>query len=155
MIKRGLYLDDIRTPNSHEWTVVRNYEEFVNEIKKWGLEAFDTISLDHDLGETAMIEYYNNVKENFTIDYNNIIEKTGYDAAKYLVAEAISCKKELPQIYVHSANPIGTGNIIGYVNNYYKNYKIPLKCVHVEIDHHIDRDLIMSHEERIKKWKKK
>jgi len=44
------------------------------------------ISLDHDLGDTAMKEYFNNVSPNYTLDYNNIEEKTGYDAAKFLVA---------------------------------------------------------------------
>jgi hypothetical protein len=69
MNKKLLYLDDVRTPTSDEWVVVRNYDEFVSAIMLNGLGAFELISLDHDLGETAMIEYYNNVKENYNISY--------------------------------------------------------------------------------------
>jgi hypothetical protein len=148
-----LYLDDVRTPINGEWFVVRNYDEFVAKIKLHGLENFELISLDHDLGESAMIEYYNNVKENYIIDYSNITEKTGYDAAKFLVAESIAKKIPLPQIYVHSANPIGSANIIGYINNFYKNIHSPQKCVHVEIEHKIDDEFLLTPEERLKKWK--
>jgi len=152
--KMRLYLDDVRTPVHEGWTVVRNYDDFVAEIKKHGLDKFEIISLDHDLGDTAMSEYYNNVKENYIIDYSNIKEKTGYDAAKFLVSESITTKIPLPVIYVHSANPIGTGNIIGYINNYFKNVKSEQKCIHVEISHTIDEKHVMTLEERLKKWKK-
>jgi len=153
--KMRLYLDDVRIPTHKDWKLVRNYDELVYEIKLHGLEKFELISLDHDLGETAMIEYYNNVKENYMIDYSNITEKTGYDAAKFLVSESISTGIPLPQIYVHSANPIGSANIIGYVNNYYKNFKLPQKCVHVEIEHTIDEQFKLSPELREAKWKRK
>ena len=106
--KMRLYLDDVRTPKNDEWVVVRNYDEFVKIIQLKGLENFEVISLDHDLGDSAMIEYYTNVKNNYTLEYNNISEKTGYDAAKFLVAESMNTNIPLPQIYVHSANPIGT-----------------------------------------------
>ena len=62
--KKRLYLDDVRTPLGDDWIIVRNYEEFVSIIKFHGLENFDVISLDHDLGEQSMIEYYTNVKNN-------------------------------------------------------------------------------------------
>ena len=57
-----------------------------------GLEKYETISLDHDLGDTAMNEYYNNVHPNYTLDYNNITEKTGLDCCKFLVAESMNTK---------------------------------------------------------------
>lgn len=150
-----LYLDDVRTPTHDGWVVVRNYEDFVAEIKKNGLDNYEIISLDHDLGDTAMTEYYSNVKDNYMIDYSNIIEKTGYDAAKFLVAESLLTKIPLPQIYVHSANPIGAANIIGYINNYFKNTKSTQKCVQVEIEHSIHESHLMTYEERLKKWKRK
>ena len=84
--KIWLYLDDVRTPKDDRWKVVRSYDEFVAHIKMNGLENYETISLDHDLGDTAMKEYFNNVSPNYTLDYNNIDEKTGYDAAKFLVS---------------------------------------------------------------------
>ena len=67
-----LYLDDVRTPVSQDWIIARNYDEFVAAIKLQGLGNFEVISLDHDLGEGAMIEYYTNVKNNYMLDYNNI-----------------------------------------------------------------------------------
>jgi hypothetical protein len=78
--RKRLYLDDVRTPIGDDWIIVRNYDEFVSTIKFHGLENFDVISLDHDLGEQSMVEYYTNVKNNYKLDYNNIVdEKTGYD----------------------------------------------------------------------------
>ena len=150
-----LYLDDIRTPINDEWIVVRNYEEFVSEIKMWGLERFEVISLDHDLGDTAMIEYYNNVKPNYDLNYNNILEKTGYDAAKFLVAESMNKNIPLPQIYIHSANPIGSANMMGYINNYLMNCNQPQTCIRVQIEHTIDEKFLMTPEERLLKWGKK
>ena len=132
-----LYLDDVRIPTEGEWEVVRNYDEFVAHIKMNGLENYEVISLDHDLGDTAMNEYYNNVHPNYTLDYNNITEKTGLDCAKWLVAESMKTGIPLPAVYVHSANPIGSANIMGYVNNYLMNCRMPQTCVRVKIEHTI------------------
>ena len=150
--KLKLYLDDVRTPTNDEWVVLRTYEEFVNTIKIKGLENIEVISLDHDLGDSAMIEYYTNVKNNYTLEYNNIQEKTGYDAAKFLVAESMNTKIPLPQIYVHSANPIGSSNMMGYINNYLMNCRLPQTCIRVKIEHTIDEHLTLSEEVRKLKW---
>lgn len=139
--KIWLYLDDVRIPTEGEWEVVRNYDEFVAHIKMNGLENYEVISLDHDLGEGAMTEYYTNVKPNYELDYNRILEKTGMDCARYLVSEAMNQKIPLPTIYVHSANPIGSANIIGYVNNYFRNNKLPEVCVKVNIAHTYTEEL--------------
>lgn len=133
--KIKLYLDDIRTPNSDEWVIVRNYDELVSNIRLNGLDKYEVISLDHDLGDTAQKEYFNNVSPNYQLDYNNILEKTGLDCAKWLVAESMNSKIPLPQIYTHSANPIGSANIMGYVNNYLKNCRLPQTCIRVKIEH--------------------
>ena len=133
--KIQLYLDDIRTPNNDDWSVVRNYEELVSHIRLNGLDKYEVISLDHDLGDTAQQEYYNNVSPNYQLDYNNILEKTGLDCAKWLVAESMNSKIPLPQIYTHSANPIGSANIMGYINNYLKNCRLPQTCIRVKIEH--------------------
>lgn len=150
-----LYLDDIRTPNDKEWVVVRNYEQFVSRINQHGLENIEVISLDHDLGDSAMVEYYNNVKDNYTLDYNNISEKTGYDVCKFIVNRSIETGIPLPQIYVHSANPIGSGNMMGYINNYLMNCRLPQTCIRVQIPHRIDEPLQLSPEARNLKWKNK
>lgn len=131
--KIKLYLDDIRTPLDKEWEVVRTFEEFVKHIQQVGLENYDVISLDHDLGDSAIQEYILNGSPNYTLDYNNILEKTGMDCARFLVAESMSTSIPLPQIYVHSANPIGSANMMGYVNNYLKNQKLPQTCIRVRI----------------------
>ena len=135
--KIWLYLDDVRTPTDNRWQVVKSYDEFVAHIKMNGLEKYETISLDHDLGDTAMNEYYNNVHPNYTLDYNNITEKTGLDCCKFLVAESMNTKIPLPQIYVHSANPIGSGNMMGYINNYFMNGKMPQTCIRIKVEHTI------------------
>ena len=132
-----LYLDDVRTPKDADWQVVRSYDEFVAHIRLHGLENYDLMSLDHDLGDTAMSEYYNNVHPNYTLDYNNITEKTGLDCAKFLVAESMTKGIPLPAIYVHSANPIGSANIMGYVNNYFMNCRMPQTCIRVKVEHTI------------------
>ena len=148
-----IYLDDVRTPYDEEWIVVRSYSEFVATIEKLGLHNIIEMSLDHDLGREAMSEYFNNVSPNYTLDYNNIInEKTGYDCAKWLVdhfydkhPEALTkhrifrgTKIEFPNVYVHSANPIGASNIMGYINNFLMNEAQPQTCVRVVIPHTID-----------------
>jgi hypothetical protein len=153
--KIKLYLDDVRTPTDKEWIVARNYEEFVYQIRLHGLENIEVISLDHDLGDTAMVEYYSNVKPNYTLDYSNIEEKTGLDAAKFLVSESMSKNIPLPQIYVHSANPIGSGNMMGYINNYLMNCRAPQTCVRVKIPHTIIEPFQLSPEARQARWGKK
>ncbi len=135
--KIWLYLDDVRTPKDDRWKVVRSYDEFVAHIKMNGLEKYETISLDHDLGDTAMNEYYNNVHPNYTLDYNNITEKTGLDCAKFLVAESMTKGIPLPAIYIHSANPIGSANMMGYINNYFMNGRMPQTCIRVKVEHTI------------------
>ncbi len=150
-----LYLDDVRTPIDEDWIVVRDYEEFVSQIKIHGLSKFELISLDHDLGDGAMIEYYSNVKTNYELDYNRIPEKTGMDCCRYLVSESMNTKIPLPQIYVHSANPIGSANMMGYINNYLMNCSLPQTCVRVKIEHKIDESLHLTPEERKEKWTRK
>jgi hypothetical protein len=126
--KFKLYLDDVRTPYDPQWIVVRSYNQFVREIQHKGLENFDEISLDHDLDDSAMNEFYNNVISNGTIDYNKIIEKTGMECAKYLVNLSMESGVLLPQIWVHSFNPVGSENIMGLINNYLKSCELPETC---------------------------
>ena len=135
MDKVRIYLDDIRTPIDEDWVVCRDYNEFVDRITDIGLENIYMISLDHDLGETAIREYFKNVKNNYILDYSNIHEKTGYDCAKWLVEESMNKEIPLPLVMVHSANPIGSSNIMGYINNYLKNKRLPQNCAKYKIPH--------------------
>jgi len=68
-----------------------------------------------------------------------------------LVAESMTKKIPLPQIYVHSANPIGSANIIGYVNNYFRNQKMPEICIKVNIEHTYNE--FLTEEERHRRYK--
>ena len=130
-----IYLDDVRTPVDKEsWMVVRNYDEFVDRITKIGLKNIEVISLDHDLGDTAMAEWHKNVYHNYTLNYDNIQEKTGYDCAKWLVERWMD-GQPVVDVYTHSANAIGSANIMGYINNYRHVNRLPQNCVRVQIEH--------------------
>jgi hypothetical protein len=96
---KKLYLDDIRTPKTEGWIIVRSYDEFVAWIRLNGTP--DKVSFDHDLGEST--------------------EKTGYDAAKWLGQHCLLTDTPYPKWNVHSANPIGKANIEAYINNVIKH----------------------------------
>ena len=133
-MKQRIYLDDVRTPIDEGWVIVRNYDEFVSTIEKIGFNNIELVSLDHDLGESAMTEWRTNVYKNYQLDYNNITEKTGYDCAKWLVERWIE-GEAIFDVYTHSANAIGSANIMGYINNYRHVSRLPQNCVRVQIQH--------------------
>ena len=141
-MKQYIYLDDVRTPtqgvgeNNQPWVIVRSYDEFVEKVNEIGLENIQTISLDHDLGESAMKEWNTNVYHNYKLDYDNITEKTGYDCAKWLVEQWMD-DKPVVTVMTHSANAIGSANIMGYINNYRHISRLPQNCVRVQIEHTI------------------
>lgn len=122
-----LFLDDIRFPydvfrltilpiyeNNDDWLIVRSYSEFEDVLKEKGIPTH--ISFDHDLSYDAYLPE----NQMGDIDYGNLEEKTGYDAAKLLVEICDKEKKDLPMYYVHSANPVGSENIKRYLSNYIK-----------------------------------
>jgi hypothetical protein len=97
-----------------------------------------------------MQEYFTNVSPNFKLDYDNIVEKTGMDCAKWLVNHFYDTNEDwinqnrfdkrntpikFPTVYTHSANPIGSANIMGYINNFLMNEAQPQTCVRVLIEH--------------------
>jgi hypothetical protein len=134
-MKLKIYLDDVRTPvDKDAWMVVRNYDEFVDRVTKVGLKNIEIISLDHDLGDTAMAEWHKNVYHNYSLNYDNIQEKTGYDCAKWLVERWMD-GQPVVDVYTHSANAIGSANIMGYINNYRHINHLPQNCVRVQIEH--------------------
>lgn len=121
-MKERIYLDDVRTPIDKDWIIARNYDEFVKIVKTYGLENIKTISLDHDLGDTAMKEWHKNVYHNYTLNYDNITEKTGYDCAKWLVEYCMEKNLPIPKFNIQSANPTGKMNIHSFLKNYQKFY---------------------------------
>jgi hypothetical protein len=112
-----IFLDDTRKPydvfrntidpiyeNDNEWTIVKNYEEFVDTILESGLP--EIISFDHDLSQNHYLpENQNN------IDYDNLKDRTGYDAALWIIGYCRMNNIKLPVVKVHSANPEGKTNI--------------------------------------------
>jgi hypothetical protein len=119
-----LFLDDVRKPydvfrttinpvyeNDKEWVIVRDYFQFIDFIRKFGLPKL--ISFDHDLS----YEHY--LPENqVDINYEDVTEKTGYDCAKWLVGFCEVNELGLPNFLVHSANPEGKRNIEEYLNSF-------------------------------------
>ena len=92
-----LYLDDWRDPRHKGFHVVRTYEDCIDALSN---NKVIFLSLDHDL---SIDEYYD--KD----------EKTGYDVAKFLVKKGM----KIPNINIHSANPIGRNNIKQLIEHYF------------------------------------
>jgi hypothetical protein len=133
-MKSKIYLDDVRTPIQGDWVVVRNYDEFVKKVEEIGLDNIEIISLDHDLGDTAINEWHKNVYYNYELNYENITEKTGMDCTKWLVEQWLY-GKTVVEVVIHSANAIGSANMMGYINNYRHINRLPQNCVRVQIEH--------------------
>jgi hypothetical protein len=92
-----LFLDDVRNPPDKDWVVCRSTQEAIEIIIQKGMPDF--MSLDHDLGgdDTTMV------------------------FLKRLVNEVWDGKSNPPNYQVHSANPIGTQNIISYMESWIKS----------------------------------
>jgi hypothetical protein len=125
-MKNLLWLDDLRNPflneedkvpnDIHEWNInwVLNYKQFVKWIQMYGLP--DAISFDHDLAEEHYTpEYFwNNYEEskNFQDWKSKSYKfKTGEGCAEWLAKYCSDYKFYLPEIFIHSANPIGADKI--------------------------------------------
>jgi len=123
MNKYYLFLDDVREPSDvtwvllpqHDWTIVRNFNEFKTIILKRGIPSF--VAYDHDLSDM----HYGHGLRGDKIPYEQYSEKTGYDCAKWLIAHCMDKKVNHPPYVVHSMNPIGKQNIISYVESYNKS----------------------------------
>jgi hypothetical protein len=108
MKMRKLYLDDVRCPKTEGWDIVRTYDDFVSWITINGLP--NEVSFDHDLAEI----HYDPKTYTESFKYE---EKTGYDAAKWLVDYCAEKKAKFPRHVVHSMNPIGKERIDSYIEN--------------------------------------
>jgi hypothetical protein len=133
-MKKLLWLDDVRNPfvmadwllqwspeyyyekdnGTHEVIWVKDYHEFVDWIQENGLPT--EIGFDHDLADVVYSK-----RGNIDMIKSTWKEKTGMDAAKWLVDYCIEHKKGIPQFFVQSANPVGKKNIISLLNNAIKH----------------------------------
>lgn len=126
----NLFLDDERLPHNVTWvelpdsqhySVVRNYNEFVDLIETRGIPKF--VSYDHDLADAHYTHIVQDIMNRENIPYDSYKEKTGYDCAKWLVDYCMKKGVKHPPYLVHSMNPIGKQNIISYVESYNKSIK--------------------------------
>ena len=126
----NLYLDDIREPNQSfkktsdnryndlKWKIVRNYQEFIEQIVLHGIP--NIVSFDHDLGEEHINYYFDNGGRENPPDplKTKFKEKTGYDCAKFLVNYCTENGLPMPEYLIHSANPVGSENIRAILKRY-------------------------------------
>lgn len=116
---KKLYLDDIRTPQTEGWVIVRNYEDFVYWVRLNGVP--DEVSFDHDLGEDVAKAKVESGMSKRKAREQKKETKSGYDAAKWLGNYCIENKIPFPKWNVHSANPVGKANIEAYIENVIKH----------------------------------
>lgn len=91
-----LFLDDLRDPPDDSFMVARSTEQAVEIINYFGWPSF--ISFDHDLG--------------------------GEDKATIFLKKLYNMWNEtdpIPEYCVHSANPIGSQNIIAFMESWKKS----------------------------------
>ena len=81
-----------------------------------------------------MREWHNNVYHNYTLNYDNITEKTGMDCTKWLVEQWLNGAPVCP-VMVHSANAVGSANMMGYINNYKHIHHLPQDCERWVVPH--------------------
>lgn len=122
MIK--IFLDDVRQPEDclgymhqrigslnpiyrEKWEIVRNFDEFVSAIGTAYMAKIEIthISFDHDLADI----HYDPTTNIESFEYQ---EKTGLDCAIWFKEFYEKNSLELPVMFVHSMNPVGTKNII-------------------------------------------
>jgi hypothetical protein len=122
----NLFLDDVRDLNQAykmtldkdygklKWYIVRSYKEFCNFVELSFTKNKSVpilISFDHDLAD----EHY--LQRDEPIPYDNFVEKTGYDCAKWLINFCKQNKIELPTYKIHSMNFVGEQNIENVFNS--------------------------------------
>ena len=88
------YLDDVR-PVPDGMFLIRSYDEFVEALNNC-TKLPKLISFDHDLGT----------------------KESGYDCAYLLVEYCLKRGLNLPEVKVHSANPVGAKAIMDLINNF-------------------------------------
>lgn len=116
-----LFLDDERMPDKVDWVqfpryetiyIIRTYEGFTRQVETYGVPMF--VCFDHDLADQHYVAMLAE-SEGKPADYGT--EKTGYDAAKWLVDYCAEHSFKFPRHVVHSMNPIGKERINSYIEN--------------------------------------
>jgi hypothetical protein len=100
-----LFLDDIRDPPHTDWVVVRSSANALYIVRESG-ELPVAVSLDHDLGgeDNAMV----------------------FLKGLYDIWESVNGKWiDIPGYIVHSANPVGSQNIVSFMESWKKSALMP------------------------------
>lgn len=105
----SLYIDDIRTPTEAHYVLARSVDEAIKLIEERGCPAF--ISFDHDLG--AKERAIDLVKWLIDKDLDALGASEGYHFFIPLTF----------RFHVHSANPVGSGNIQSLITSYLEHRK--------------------------------
>lgn len=135
-VEYNLFLDDERVPsdaqeytkwvyNDKEWLVVRNYEQFCEAIKQFGMPRI--VSFDHDLKPNHIPPRY--MWDNYELskrwqDENlNVFSKTGRKCAEYLIGATGVLDKKPTGVWIHSQNPVGSDKI----EKLFRSVNIPVR----------------------------
>jgi len=126
-----LFLDDVREPKNVKWgdfedkffpltniLVVRNYHDFCKTIMDKGVP--EKVSFDHDLADEHYQAYVSG-RVLYTGEdkfYDSVKEKTGYHCAQFLFEYCLHHRLKLPEIHVHSMNPVGSEKIKNLFDSY-------------------------------------
>lgn len=104
-VEYGLYVDDERPlPDRYKnkndkWDVAKNYDEAIKLLSK---NKYDIVSLDHDIASWN----------------KDGREMTGYDIALFLAQRKHDGDYVPPEIFAHTANPVGKKNIDSVISRY-------------------------------------
>lgn len=124
----NLFIDDVRMPSecalymhrrigklntmyiNEDWIICRDFFQFVRALKKNDLSKIKTVSFDHDLADI----HYDPSSDTESFAYN---EKDGYDCG-FVMKQMFEQKGiPLPQIFIHSMNPVGAERIAHLFKN--------------------------------------
>lgn len=124
MIKKFLFLDDLRSPEQieneiikelsstvdHKWYVVRTYKEYTEWIMKFGLPDF--ISFDYELGGLFETHQFT---EWFSLELGR--EYNGLDCLEWTLDYCRLGAHDFPNYMVHSSDISATHCMYDFVKN--------------------------------------
>lgn len=117
-----LFLDDVREAWNPSWVTVRNAADFKSYIEIMYEQTGkipDVISFDHDLAdEHYNKKMYNSDHNEYDALYDKFKIETGLDCAKWLCMFCVDNEIPIPEVNIHSMNPVGAKNIAFAIMNY-------------------------------------
>lgn len=117
---KKLFLDDARESYDDTWDLVTSSQEFkkyIEDMFKEEKRIPDIISFDHDLHTEHYMKTPFGDEEAYNKMYKNFIHETGLDCAKWICNFCLEEGLALPEIHIHSGNPVGAKNIAYAIMN--------------------------------------